>query len=242
MSRNCDLVLTLIILQAVLILFMFTDLSFCFHNNATTKRAQPDKTSRELANEEDNSRIAHESERSTTEEVSLVTGDISQCLRDSLVLRHTTSKLSLFYEQQHNSNSSYSQTLVCQVEITAPESLALRVQFLELSCSSANSVAVYEGEAQRAVWDGCESVWEPSAVSDLLSRSGRARLVLTARNHSLLTAVRMTVRAVVVSPLESSPLEMRMISPTLGKNVGTLCFNGLIFFFAGWWGLLLLLT
>ena len=160
-----------------------------------------------------------------------MTGDISLCLRDSLVLRHTTSKLSLFYEQQHNSNiSSYNQTLVCQVEITAPESLALRVQFLELSCSSANSVAVYEGEAQRAVWDGCESVWEPSAVSDLLSRSGRARLVLTARNHSLLTAVRMTVRAVVVTPLESFPLEMRMISPTLGKNAGTLCFNGLIFF------------
>ena len=138
-----------------------------------------------------------------------------KCLLDELVLRFTTCKLSLLYQRDKDSRSRVNETLMCQTEMDAPEDLVLHVQFVEFSCSSVNVLSVYEGSELRAVWNGCESVMEPSPVSDLVSRSGRVRLVLTVKNDSLLTAMRMTVRAVVRH--QRPALEMRMLSSDVGE-------------------------
>ena len=147
--------------------------------------------------------------------IQLSTETVSKCLLDELVLRFTTCKLSLLYQRDKDSRSRVNETLMCQIEMDAPEDLVLHVQFVEFSCSSVNVLSVYEGSELRAVWNGCESVMEPSPVSDLVSRSGRVRLVLTVKNDSLLTAMRMTVRAVVRH--QRPALEMRMLSSDLGE-------------------------
>lgn len=245
MNRNHNILFgAFVSLQKTLILTLLISFSLCFDNNAVTgkkttennektRKTQLAFENQSYTDEDNNPRTTTlETERTSTEDIDLATEEILQCLlQDRQVLRYTTAKLSLLFfspqqqqqQQEHNRSSPGGSTdkeytpLVCQVVITAPGRLELHVRFIELSCSSSdNSVSVFEGDAERAVWNGCESVREPSAVSDLVSRSGRVRLVLTVKNLSLLSAVRMNVRARVSGRL--FPPEVRMISSSLGNK------------------------
>ena len=163
-----------------------------------------------------------ESRALRNENVTIDTDELTHCLKTNDGLSIVAREVSMSYDGLGDVSEfdlPTNRTLVCNVSITGPSDLALSVLLTEQTCTlPENTLSVSDGTSQE-LWDGCREFFFPGF--DFISSSNTVVVTLQIRNVAAPFSLRLNVKA--VQRPGPGELEIRYVTPTLGKSEGRKC-------------------
>ena len=153
------------------------------------------------------------------ENVTIYTDELTHCLKTNDGLSVVAREVSMSYDRLGDVSKldlPTNRTLVCDVSITGPKHMALSVLLTEQTCTlPENTLSVSDGTSQE-LWDGCREFFFPGF--DFVSSSNTVVVTLQIRNVTAPFSLRLNVKA--VQRPGPGELEIRYVTPTLGKSEG----------------------